>query len=55
MTPLLTISWALPLAGAILQTGILHYRGAFNTPLMYAPFTLPPFAALGSAWLERGA
>lgn len=42
---------ALALAGAIAQTGILHYRGAFNTPLMYAPFTLPPLAALGAAWL----
>jgi hypothetical protein len=42
---------ALALAGAIAQTGILHYRGAFNTPLMYAPFTLPPLAALGTGWL----
>jgi hypothetical protein len=42
---------AVALAGAIAQTGILHYRGAFNTPLMYAPFTLPPLAALGSGWL----
>jgi len=42
---------AIALAGAIVQTGILHYRGAFNTPLMYAPFTLPPLAALGSGWL----
>ena len=42
---------AIALAGAIAQTGILHYRGAFNTPLMYAPFTLPPLAALGSGWL----
>ena len=42
---------AVALAGAIVQTGILHYRGAFNTPLMYAPFSLPPLAALGAAWL----
>jgi len=42
---------AVALAGAIAQTGILHYRGAFNTPLMYAPFTLPPLAALGAGWL----
>ncbi len=42
---------AVALAGAIAQTGILHYRGAFNTPLMYAPFTLPPLAAVGSGWL----
>lgn len=42
---------AIALVGAILQTGILHYRGAFNTPLMYAPFTFPPLAALGTGWL----
>ena len=42
---------AVALAGALAQTGILHYRGAFNTPLMYAPFTFPPLAALGSGWL----
>ena len=42
---------AVALAGAIAQTGVLHYRGAFNTPLMYAPFTLPPLAALGTGWL----
>jgi hypothetical protein len=42
---------AIALAGAIAQTGILHYRGAFNTPLMYAPFSLPPLAVLGSGWL----
>jgi hypothetical protein len=42
---------AMALVGALAQTGILHYRGAFNTPLMYAPFTLPPLAALGSGWL----
>jgi hypothetical protein len=42
---------AIALAGAVAQTGILHYRGAFNTPLMYAPFTLPPLAALGAGWL----
>ena len=42
---------ALALTGAILQVGILHYRGAFNTPLMYAPLIAPPLAALGVAWL----
>ncbi len=42
---------ALALVGAIAQTGILHYRGAFNTPLMYVPFVLPPLAAVGAGWL----
>lgn len=42
---------AIALAGAVAQTGILHYRGAFNTPFMYAPLALPPLAALGTGWL----
>jgi hypothetical protein len=42
---------AIALAGAVAQTGILHYRGAFNTPFMYAPLVLPPLAALGTGWL----
>ena len=41
---------AIALAGAVAQAGILHYRGAFNNPLMYAPFTAPLLAAAGSAW-----
>lgn len=43
---------ALALAGAILQVGILHYRGAFNTPLMYAPLLAPPLSAVSLAWLS---
>ena len=43
---------ALALLGAILQAGILHYRGAFNTPLMYAPLLAPPLAAVSLAWLS---
>lgn len=39
------------LAGAIIQAGILHYRGAFNTPLMYAPFVVPPLAVAAAAWM----
>jgi hypothetical protein len=39
------------LAGAIAQAGILHYRGAFNTPLMYAPLVIPPLAAVAGAWM----
>lgn len=42
---------AVALAGAVAQAGILHYRGAFNNPLMYAPFLAPPFAAAASVWL----
>jgi hypothetical protein len=39
------------LAGAIAQAGILHYRGAFNTPLMYAPLVIPPLAAVSGVWM----
>jgi hypothetical protein len=41
---------AIALAGAVAQAGILHYRGAFNNPLMYAPFTAPLLAAAASTW-----
>lgn len=41
---------AVTLLGAILQTGILHYRGAFNNPLMYLPLSIP-FASVVSAIL----
>jgi hypothetical protein len=37
--------------GAIAQAAILHYRGAFNNPLMYAPLTVPVFAAMTSGWM----
>ncbi|MGH9905977.1 MAG: hypothetical protein ACRD8U_10405 [Pyrinomonadaceae bacterium] len=36
---------AAALAGATLQATILHYRGAFNNPAMYAPLTAPILAA----------
>jgi hypothetical protein len=42
---------ALALVGALLQCAVLHYRGAFNTPFMYAPFLAPPFAVSAAAWL----
>jgi hypothetical protein len=41
---------AVALAGTVAQAGILHYRGAFNNPLMYAPFLAPPLTAAASAW-----
>ena len=41
---------AVALTGAVLQAGILHYRGAFNNPAMYAPLTAPLLAAAASAW-----
>ena len=42
---------AVGLLGAIAQVGILHYRGAFNTPLMYVPLVIPPLAAVAAAWM----
>jgi hypothetical protein len=42
---------AIALVGAILQAGILHYRGAFNNPLMYAPFAAPLLAVFASLWI----
>jgi hypothetical protein len=38
------------LAGAVLQAAILHYRGAFNNPAMYAPLTAPLLAVVVGAW-----
>jgi len=39
---------AVAIAGATLQAAILHYRGSFNNPLMYAPLTVPVLAILVS-------
>jgi hypothetical protein len=37
------------LAGGVLQSAILHYRGAFNNPAMYVPFTAPLAASIACA------
>src|SRR4051812_21851303 len=42
---------AVALTGAILQAGVLHYRGAFNNPAMYAPLTIPLVAVFASLWM----
>ncbi len=39
------------LCGAIAQAAILHFRGAFNNPLMYAPLTVPLLAVLAGIWM----
>jgi hypothetical protein len=36
---------AFSLAGTAAEAGFLHFRGAFQNPLMYAPVTIPPLAA----------
>lgn len=42
---------ALAMIGAALQAAVLHYRGAFNNPLMYAPLTTPVLTAIAVVWL----
>lgn len=37
---------AFSLMGTIAEAGLLHFRGAFQDPAMYAPVTIPPLAAL---------
>jgi hypothetical protein len=41
---------ALTIVGAVAQSAILHYRGAYNNPLMYVPVTVPLLAAIALAW-----
>jgi len=45
---------AVALAGATLQAAILHYRGAFNNPFMFAPLTVPVLAIVMSIWVIIG-
>jgi hypothetical protein len=37
---------AFSLLGTIAEAGLLHFRGAFQDPAMYAPVTIPPLAAM---------
>ncbi len=37
---------AISLIGTVAEAGFLHFRGAFQNPVMYAPVTIPPLAAL---------
>lgn len=39
------------LLGAIVQAALLHFRGAFNNPLMYAPLTIPVLTVLVGIWM----
>jgi hypothetical protein len=40
---------ALALLGTAAEAGLLHFRGAFHNPVMYAPVTVPPLAAASLA------
>ena len=37
---------AFSLLGTVAEAGLLHFRGAFQNPAMYAPVTIPPLAAI---------
>ena len=37
---------AFSLLGTVAEAGLLHFRGSFQNPAMYAPVTIPPLAAL---------
>jgi hypothetical protein len=37
---------AFSLLGTVAEAGLLHFRGAFQDPAMYAPVTIPPLAAI---------
>jgi hypothetical protein len=41
---------AITIAGAVAQSALLHYRGAYNNILMYLPVTVPLIAAVVLAW-----
>ena len=45
---------AFSLMGTVAEAGLLHFRGAFQDPAMYAPVTIPPLAAvaIGAAALS---
>lgn len=45
---------AIALVGATSQASLLHYRGAFNNPLMYLPLTTPLLAAGAVPWALAG-
>jgi hypothetical protein len=46
---------AIALQGLILQATLLHYRGAFHNPLMFAPLTAPQLAVPALAWVVADA
>ena len=50
LRPALLVYVSVMLAGAVLQAGLLHYRGAFNNPAMYAPLTAPLLTVFASVW-----
>lgn len=41
---------AAAMVGLMIQVALLHYRGAFKNPVMYAPLVVPFLAVGGAAW-----
>jgi hypothetical protein len=39
---------AVSLLGTVAEVGLLHFRGSFQDPAMYAPVTIPPLAAIAT-------
>ncbi|MGH8290881.1 MAG: hypothetical protein ACREV7_18025 [Steroidobacteraceae bacterium] len=37
---------ALGFIGTVAEAGLLHFRGAYHNPIMYAPVSIPPLAAV---------
>ena len=50
VTTWIIVVCAVTIAGAAIQSAILHYRGAFNNLLMWVPVTIPVVAALVLGW-----
>lgn len=48
--PALAAGTALGLLGTVGEAGLLHFRGAYHNPVMFAPVTLPPVAAVLLVW-----
>ena len=46
---------AFSLMGTVAEAGLLHFRGAFQDPAMYAPVTIPPLAAVSIGAAALGA
>lgn len=47
---LLAIGSAIGLIGTVAEAALLHFRGAFHDPFMFAPVTLPPLTAIALAF-----
>ena len=51
---MLATGTAVGLLGTVAEAGLLHFRGAYHDPFMYAPVTVPPATAALAAWAAFG-